>query len=178
MPANMNSARLRRRAPVEVLHQAALVASIRNKDLKLFADRLPPHKVVVTAVARKLVVIANALCKSASPGRRNPDDGSRAPRPDGAMWAIQARTEARPKATERIVHISTARHKKNHLLKSPAGLLRNGKRRTGTGRRQRGVWEAWSIQAPKRNPNAARTRIVHRFPCSPRRREPKTPVHE
>ena len=57
-----------RRALRQVLHQAALVASIRNTDLKLFADRLrkegKPHKVVVTAVARKLVVIANALCKS------------------------------------------------------------------------------------------------------------------
>ena len=60
-----------RRALRCVLYQAALVASIHNKDLKLFADRLrkegKPHKVVVTAVARKLVVIANALCKSRQP---------------------------------------------------------------------------------------------------------------
>ena len=60
-----------RRALRQVLYQAALVASIHNKDLKLFADRLrkegKPHKVVVTAVARKLVVIANALCKSRQP---------------------------------------------------------------------------------------------------------------
>ena len=60
-----------RRALRCVLHQAALVASIRNKDLKLFADRLrkegKPHKVVAAAVARKLVVIANALCKSRRP---------------------------------------------------------------------------------------------------------------
>ena len=57
-----------RRALRCVLHQAALVASIRNTDLKVLANRLrkegKPHKVVVTAVARKLVVIANALCKS------------------------------------------------------------------------------------------------------------------
>ncbi len=57
-----------RRALRQVLHQAALVASIHNTDLKLFADRLrkegKPHKVVAAAVARKLVVIANALCKS------------------------------------------------------------------------------------------------------------------
>ncbi len=61
----------RRRALRCVMHQAALVASIRNKNLKLFADRLrkegKPHKVVVTAVARKFVVIANALCKSRQP---------------------------------------------------------------------------------------------------------------
>ena len=61
----------RRRALRQVLHQAALAASIHNKDLKLFADRLrkegKPHKVVVAAVARKLVVIANALCKSRQP---------------------------------------------------------------------------------------------------------------
>ena len=60
-----------RRALRCVLYQAALVASIHNKDLKLFADRLrkegKPHKVVAAAVARKLVVIANALCKSRQP---------------------------------------------------------------------------------------------------------------
>ena len=60
-----------RRALRQVLHQAALVASIRNTDLKLFADRLrkegKPHKAVAAAVARKLVVIANALCKSRQP---------------------------------------------------------------------------------------------------------------
>ena len=60
-----------RRALRCVLYQAALVASIHNTDLKLFADRLrkegKPHKVVAAAVARKLVVIANALCKSRQP---------------------------------------------------------------------------------------------------------------
>ena len=35
------------------------------------------------------------------------------------MWAIQARTEARPKAPERIVHISTARTKKESYMKKP-----------------------------------------------------------
>jgi transposase len=44
------------------------VDSHRNPVLKPFADRLrfagKPHKTVVTAVARKLVTIANALCKS------------------------------------------------------------------------------------------------------------------
>ena len=51
-----------------VMFQAALVASHHNPALKPFADRLraagKPHKVVVTAVARKLVTIVNALCKS------------------------------------------------------------------------------------------------------------------
>ncbi len=51
-----------------VMFQAALVASHHNPTLKPFADRLraagKPHKVVVTAVARKLVTIVNALCKS------------------------------------------------------------------------------------------------------------------
>lgn len=50
-----------------VMFQAALVASYHNPVLKIFADRLraagKPHKVVITAVARKLVTIANALCK-------------------------------------------------------------------------------------------------------------------
>ena len=52
----------------QVLHQAALVASYHNADLKVFADRLrkdgKPHKVVAAAVARKLIVIVNALCRS------------------------------------------------------------------------------------------------------------------
>ncbi len=57
-----------RRALRHVLFQAALVASHHNKYLKAFADRLrereKPHKVIIIAVARKLVTIANALCKS------------------------------------------------------------------------------------------------------------------
>jgi len=56
-----------RRALRHVLFQAALVASHHNPTLKAFADRLrrvgKPHKVIVTAVTRKLVIIANALCK-------------------------------------------------------------------------------------------------------------------
>lgn len=57
-----------RRQLRHVMFQAALVASHHNPVLKAFADRLraagKPHKVVITAVARKLVTIANALCKS------------------------------------------------------------------------------------------------------------------
>lgn len=57
-----------RRQLRHVMFQAALVASYHNPILKTFADRLraagKPHKVVITAVARKLVTIANALCKS------------------------------------------------------------------------------------------------------------------
>ena len=57
-----------RRLLRHVLFQAALVTSHHNPVLKPFADRLraagKPHKVVITAVARKLVTIANALCRS------------------------------------------------------------------------------------------------------------------
>lgn len=57
-----------RRQLRHVLFQAALVASHHNPVLKSFANRLraagKPHKVVITAVARKLVTIVNALCKS------------------------------------------------------------------------------------------------------------------
>lgn len=57
-----------RRSLRHVLFQAALVASHHNPVLTAFADRLraagKPHKVIITAVARKLVTIANALCKS------------------------------------------------------------------------------------------------------------------
>lgn len=57
-----------RRALRHVMFQAALVAAHHNPSLRAFADRLrkagKPHKVVITAVARKLVTIANALCKN------------------------------------------------------------------------------------------------------------------
>jgi transposase len=57
-----------RRALRHVLFQAALVASHHNPRLTAFADRLrergKPHKVIIIAVARKLVTIANAMCKS------------------------------------------------------------------------------------------------------------------
>ncbi len=57
-----------RRALRHVLFQAALVASHHNPRLSAFANRLraagKPHKVIITAVARKLVTIANALCRS------------------------------------------------------------------------------------------------------------------
>ena len=57
-----------RRLLRHVLFQAALLASYHNPVLRPFADRLraagKPHKLVVTAVDRKLVTIANALCKS------------------------------------------------------------------------------------------------------------------
>ena len=57
-----------RRALRHVIFQAALVAAHHNPSLKVFADRLrkagKPHKVIITAVARKLVTIANALCKN------------------------------------------------------------------------------------------------------------------
>jgi len=48
-----------------ILYQAALVASYHNPVLKIFADRLrkagKPHKVVITAIARKLIAILNAI---------------------------------------------------------------------------------------------------------------------
>lgn len=56
-----------RRAVRHVMFQAALVAAHHNPSLKHFAERLrkagKPHKVIITAVARKLVALANALCK-------------------------------------------------------------------------------------------------------------------
>jgi len=57
-----------RRALRHVMFQAALVAAHHNPPMKVFADRLrkagKPHKVIITAVARKLVNLANALCKN------------------------------------------------------------------------------------------------------------------
>jgi transposase len=57
-----------RRALRNVMYQAGLVASHHNPSLKVFAERLrkagKPHKVIITAVARKLVTLANSLCKN------------------------------------------------------------------------------------------------------------------
>ncbi|MDV7146018.1 transposase, partial [Tropicimonas sp. TH_r6] len=57
-----------RRLLRHVMFQAALVAAHHNPVLKAFADRLraagKPHKVIITAVARKLVTFANAPCRS------------------------------------------------------------------------------------------------------------------
>jgi hypothetical protein len=48
--------------------QAGRLPAHHNPSLQSFADRLreagKPHKAIITAVARKLVTIANALCKS------------------------------------------------------------------------------------------------------------------
>ena len=61
-----------RRLVRHVMFQAALVASHHNPTPKRFADRLraaeKPHKVIIIAVARKLVTIANALCRSRQNG--------------------------------------------------------------------------------------------------------------
>ena len=65
-----------RRQLRHVLFQAALVAAHHNPVLKTFADRLrkagKPHKLIVTAVARKLVTIANALCRSGQSWKYQP----------------------------------------------------------------------------------------------------------
>ena len=57
-----------RRALRHVMFQAALVATHHNPSMKVFAKRLrkagKPHKVIITAGARKLVTIANALCRN------------------------------------------------------------------------------------------------------------------
>ena len=57
-----------RRALRHVLFQAALVASHHNPTLAAFAGRLrergKPHKGIIIAVARKLVTIANAMCRN------------------------------------------------------------------------------------------------------------------
>jgi transposase len=72
-PINNDSGRMDGRRSIKggrynircLLYQAALVASMHNKPLKAFALRLKdkgkPHKVVLIAVARKLLVIANAM---------------------------------------------------------------------------------------------------------------------
>ncbi|MBL3675662.1 transposase [Paracoccus sp. KCTC 42845] len=57
-----------RRAPRHVLFQAALAAPCHNPALKPIAKRLKekgkPHKLVIIAIARRLITIANAVLKS------------------------------------------------------------------------------------------------------------------
>jgi len=67
-----------RRALRHVLYQAALAAAYHNPVLKSVAQRLKergkPHKLVIVAVARRLVTIANAILKN------------------GALWSHQSPT--------------------------------------------------------------------------------------
>jgi transposase len=60
-----------RRALRQVLFQAALAAACHNPLLKTVAKRLKekskPHKLVIIAVARRLIIIANAVLKSGTP---------------------------------------------------------------------------------------------------------------
>ncbi|WP_349039359.1 transposase [Pseudotabrizicola sp. 4114] len=56
------------RALRHVMFQTAPVAAHHKASMKTFADRLRkdgnPHTAIITAVARKLVIIGNALCNS------------------------------------------------------------------------------------------------------------------
>lgn len=65
-----------RRALRHVLFQAALAAACHNVGLRPLAKRLKergkPHKLVIVAIVRKLVTIANAILKMATPWRLNP----------------------------------------------------------------------------------------------------------
>jgi len=62
-----------RRSLRRVLFQAALAAAYHNPTLKPAAERLKrngkPHKVIIVAIARRLVIIANAILKSGMPWR-------------------------------------------------------------------------------------------------------------
>lgn len=65
-----------RRALRHVLFQAALAAACHNPVLTPVAQRLKtrgkPHKLVIVAIARRLVIIANAIVKTSTPWRTNP----------------------------------------------------------------------------------------------------------
>lgn len=60
-----------RRALRHVLFQAALAAACHNPLLKGMAKRLKqkgkPHKLVIVAIARRLITVANAVLKSGTP---------------------------------------------------------------------------------------------------------------
>ena len=66
-----------RRALRHVLFQAALAAACHNPVLKPVAQALKirgkPHKLVIVAIARRLVTIANAILKTGIPWQTQPD---------------------------------------------------------------------------------------------------------
>lgn len=59
-----------------MLFQAALAAAYHNPVLKAVAKRLKergkPHKLVIIAIARRLVTIANAIIKTGNPWQLQP----------------------------------------------------------------------------------------------------------
>ncbi|MCP1237958.1 IS110 family transposase [Gluconobacter kondonii] len=65
-----------RRSLRHVLFQAGLAASCHNPVLKVVAkrmkDRGKPHKLIIIAIARRLITIANAILKTGLPWRISP----------------------------------------------------------------------------------------------------------
>ena len=65
-----------RRALRRVLFQAALAAVCHNLVLKPIAQSLKgrgkPHKLVIVAIARRLITIANAILKTGTPWQAQP----------------------------------------------------------------------------------------------------------
>jgi transposase len=65
-----------RRSLRHVLFQAALAAACHNPVLKPVAQRLKergkPHKLVIIAIARRLIIIANAIIKTGAPWQSQP----------------------------------------------------------------------------------------------------------
>jgi len=65
-----------RRALRHVPFQAARAAACHNPVLKPVAQRFKmrgkPHKLVIVAIARSLMTLANAILKTGVPGRQNP----------------------------------------------------------------------------------------------------------
>ena len=66
-----------RRSLRHVLFQAALAAAYHNPALKPVAKRLKergkPHKLVIIAIARRLITIANAIIKTGTPWKIQPN---------------------------------------------------------------------------------------------------------
>lgn len=62
-----------RRSQRHVLFQAALAAARHNSVAKRLKERGKPHKLVIIAIARRLVTIANAIIKTGIKWRSQPD---------------------------------------------------------------------------------------------------------
>ena len=103
------------------------------------------------------------------------------PRPDGAvgMWAIQAPDRRTiESAGKDCPHFHGPTPKRIIYEKAPQGCCGMESAEPGPAADSGECGKRGQSGPRTRNPNAAQIRIVHRFPCSPRRREPKAPVRK
>ena len=99
------------------------------------------------------------------------------PRPDGAvgMWAIQApNPKPERSANKDCPHFHGPTQKKSFIEKPPQGCCGMESAEPGPAADSGECGKRGQSKPRTPNRERAQIRIVHRFPCSPRRREPKS----